>query len=168
MWRRLQFVKSSWKLPRLNSLRMQLIIHIGLNFLWVCLSCLLPLLLQNYLLHFLMFWPFLTRVLYVYLRLMWSDDLPLWGMLFVLIWILYAADYVQIWMIDQFFREGFVGEALPDRTHDNKHVLLTHKNLIINYNGDQVDLKLQLFFLCVCVCVCVLFCFYNWIASSFF
>lgn len=56
-------------------------------------------------------------------------------------------------MIDQFFREGFVGEALPDRTHDNKHVLLTHKNLIINYNGDQVDLKLQLFFFCVCVCI---------------
>ncbi|KAG8378473.1 hypothetical protein BUALT_Bualt08G0140800 [Buddleja alternifolia] len=36
------------------------------------------------------------------------------------------------------FFMGFVGEVLPDRTHDNKHVLWTHKNLIINYNGDQI------------------------------
>ncbi|KAG8473636.1 hypothetical protein CXB51_036023 [Gossypium anomalum] len=41
-----------------------------------------------------------------------SDDLPLWG---------------------------FVGELHPDRNSDNgKHVLYTHKNIIIKYNKDQV------------------------------
>ncbi|KAI3460687.1 hypothetical protein Pfo_017350 [Paulownia fortunei] len=33
---------------------------------------------------------------------------------------------------------GFVGEVLPDRNRDNKHVLWTHKNLVINYNGNQI------------------------------
>ncbi|KAG8389682.1 hypothetical protein BUALT_Bualt01G0004200 [Buddleja alternifolia] len=36
------------------------------------------------------------------------------------------------------FFMGFVGEVLPDRTRDNKHVLWTHKNLVINYNGNQI------------------------------
>lgn len=40
--------------------------------------------------------------------------------------------------IDASFGEGFIGEALPDRNRDNKYVLWTHKNLVINYNGDQV------------------------------
>ncbi|MBA0631556.1 hypothetical protein Godav_000419 [Gossypium davidsonii] len=41
-----------------------------------------------------------------------SDDLPLWG---------------------------FVGELHPDRNSDNgKHVLYTHKNIIIKYNKDQI------------------------------
>ncbi|KAL0432119.1 UNVERIFIED_CONTAM: Transmembrane 9 superfamily member 1 [Sesamum latifolium] len=36
------------------------------------------------------------------------------------------------------FFMGFVGEVLPDRNRDNKHVLWTHKNLVINYNGNQI------------------------------
>ncbi|KAL0437917.1 UNVERIFIED_CONTAM: Transmembrane 9 superfamily member 1 [Sesamum latifolium] len=36
------------------------------------------------------------------------------------------------------FFMGFVGEVLPDRANDNKHVLWTHKNLVINYNGNQI------------------------------
>ncbi|XP_047267904.1 transmembrane 9 superfamily member 1 isoform X2 [Capsicum annuum] len=39
------------------------------------------------------------------------DDLPLWG---------------------------FVGEVLPDRNRDTKHVLYTHKNFLIQYNRDQI------------------------------
>ncbi|XP_051149742.1 transmembrane 9 superfamily member 1-like [Andrographis paniculata] len=42
---------------------------------------------------------------------LFMDDLPLWG---------------------------FVGEVVPDRDRDNKHVLWTHKNFIINYNEDQI------------------------------
>ncbi|KAI8026648.1 Transmembrane 9 superfamily member 1 [Camellia lanceoleosa] len=41
-----------------------------------------------------------------------SDDLPLWGM--------------------------FVGELHPDKNSDNKHVLYTHKNIIVKYNKDQI------------------------------
>ncbi|KAI8018633.1 Transmembrane 9 superfamily member 1 [Camellia lanceoleosa] len=40
-----------------------------------------------------------------------SDDLPLWG---------------------------FVGELHPDKNSDNKHVLYTHKNIIVKYNKDQI------------------------------
>ncbi|CAA0838722.1 Transmembrane 9 superfamily member 1 [Striga hermonthica] len=36
------------------------------------------------------------------------------------------------------FFMGFVGEVLPDRNRDTKHVLWTHKNLVINYNGNQI------------------------------
>ncbi|KAK6116683.1 hypothetical protein DH2020_049565 [Rehmannia glutinosa] len=38
------------------------------------------------------------------------------------------------------FFMGFVGEVVPDRSHDTKHVLWTHKNLVINYNGNQVGI----------------------------
>lgn len=55
-------------------------------------------------------------------------------------------------MIGQFFDEGFVGEVLPDRTHDSRHVLLTHKNLVINYNGNQVDSNCKFFYLRFYVC----------------
>lgn len=41
--------------------------------------------------------------------------------------------------------EGFIGEVLPDRNRDNKHVLFTHKSLVINYNGNQVGLKQRIF-----------------------
>lgn len=34
---------------------------------------------------------------------------------------------------------GFVGELHPDKNSNNvKHVLYTHKNIIIKYNKDQV------------------------------
>lgn len=34
---------------------------------------------------------------------------------------------------------GFVGELHPDKNSDNnKHVLYTHKNIIVKYNKDQV------------------------------
>ncbi|KAM7470350.1 hypothetical protein LguiA_008533 [Lonicera macranthoides] len=33
---------------------------------------------------------------------------------------------------------GFVGEQHADRTSDNKHVLYTHKNIIVKYNKDQI------------------------------
>lgn len=34
---------------------------------------------------------------------------------------------------------GFVGELHPDKNSDNgKHVLYTHKNIVIKYNKDQV------------------------------
>ncbi|KAK4433611.1 Transmembrane 9 superfamily member 1 [Sesamum alatum] len=36
------------------------------------------------------------------------------------------------------FFMGFIGEVLPDRNRDTKHVLWTHKNLVINYNGNQI------------------------------
>ncbi|KAL1533840.1 Transmembrane 9 superfamily member 1 [Salvia divinorum] len=45
-------------------------------------------------------------------------------------WFEFFMDDLPLW--------GFVGEALPDRTHDNRHVLLTHKNLVINYNENQI------------------------------
>ena len=41
--------------------------------------------------------------------------------------------------------ESFIGEVLPDRNRDNKHVLFTHKSLVINYNGNQVGLKERIF-----------------------
>lgn len=41
-------------------------------------------------------------------------------------WFEFFMDDLPLW--------GFVG----DRTHDNKHVLFTHKNLVINYNGNQI------------------------------
>ncbi|CAK9168274.1 unnamed protein product [Ilex paraguariensis] len=40
-----------------------------------------------------------------------SDDLPLWG---------------------------FVGELHPDRSSANKHVLYTHKKIVVRYNKDQI------------------------------
>ncbi|KAF3661957.1 Transmembrane 9 superfamily member 3 [Capsicum annuum] len=36
------------------------------------------------------------------------------------------------------FFMGFVGEVLPDRNRDTKHVLYTHKNFLIQYNRDQI------------------------------
>ena len=34
---------------------------------------------------------------------------------------------------------GFVGELHPDKNSDNnKHVLYTHKTIIVKYNKDQV------------------------------
>lgn len=34
---------------------------------------------------------------------------------------------------------GFVGDLHPDKNSDNgKHVLYTHKNIIVKYNKDQV------------------------------
>ncbi|KAL8482509.1 hypothetical protein ACS0TY_027991 [Phlomoides rotata] len=41
-------------------------------------------------------------------------------------WFEFFMDDLPLW--------GFIG----DRTHDNKHVLFTHKNLVINYNGNQI------------------------------
>ncbi|XP_042035692.1 transmembrane 9 superfamily member 1-like [Salvia splendens] len=45
-------------------------------------------------------------------------------------WFEFFMDDLPLW--------GFVGETLPDRTHDNRHVLLTHKNLVIHYNENQI------------------------------
>ncbi|KAL1542818.1 Transmembrane 9 superfamily member 1 [Salvia divinorum] len=45
-------------------------------------------------------------------------------------WFEFFMDDLPLW--------GFVGEALPDRTHDNRHLLLTHKNLVIYYNENQI------------------------------
>ncbi|KAM7482163.1 hypothetical protein LguiB_006746 [Lonicera macranthoides] len=36
------------------------------------------------------------------------------------------------------FFMGFVGELHPDRNSDTKHVLYTHKNIIVRYNKDQI------------------------------
>ncbi|KAK2966679.1 hypothetical protein RJ640_002377 [Escallonia rubra] len=36
------------------------------------------------------------------------------------------------------FFMGFVGELHSDRNSDNKHVLYTHKNIIVKYNKDQI------------------------------
>ncbi|KAL3641422.1 Transmembrane 9 superfamily member 1 [Castilleja foliolosa] len=45
-------------------------------------------------------------------------------------WFEFFMDDLPLW--------GFIGEVVPDRSHDTKHVLWTHKNLIINYNGNQI------------------------------
>ncbi|MQL72767.1 hypothetical protein Taro_005127 [Colocasia esculenta] len=36
------------------------------------------------------------------------------------------------------FFVGFVGEMRSDRNNENKHYLLTHKNIVVKYNGDQI------------------------------
>ncbi|GER37823.1 transmembrane 9 superfamily protein member [Striga asiatica] len=60
----------------------------------------------------LLFYCSLTCVLSLCISWLFrSDDLPLWG---------------------------FIGEVVPDRTRDTKHVLWTHKNIVINYNGNQI------------------------------
>lgn len=33
---------------------------------------------------------------------------------------------------------GFVGEYHPEKSDDHKHLLFTHKNIFVRYNGDQV------------------------------
>ncbi|GFP81386.1 transmembrane 9 superfamily member 1 [Phtheirospermum japonicum] len=45
-------------------------------------------------------------------------------------WFEFFMDDLPLW--------GFIGEVVPDRSHDTKHVLWTHKNLVINYNGNQI------------------------------
>ncbi|KAG4164752.1 hypothetical protein ERO13_A13G036100v2 [Gossypium hirsutum] len=46
-------------------------------------------------------------------------------------WFEFFMDDLPLW--------GFVGELHPDRNSDNgKHVLYTHKNIIIKYNKDQI------------------------------
>uniref|UniRef100_A0A3Q7IUF3 Transmembrane 9 superfamily member n=1 Tax=Solanum lycopersicum TaxID=4081 RepID=A0A3Q7IUF3_SOLLC len=45
-------------------------------------------------------------------------------------WFEFFMDDLPLW--------GFVGEVLPDRNRDNKHVLYTHKNFLIQYNKDQI------------------------------
>nr|XP_009593535.1 transmembrane 9 superfamily member 1-like [Nicotiana tomentosiformis] len=45
-------------------------------------------------------------------------------------WFEFFMDDLPLW--------GFVGEVLPDRSRDTKHVLYTHKNFLIQYNGDQI------------------------------
>ncbi|KAL3615791.1 Transmembrane 9 superfamily member 1 [Castilleja foliolosa] len=45
-------------------------------------------------------------------------------------WFEFFMDDLPLW--------GYIGEVVPDRSHDTKHVLWTHKNLIINYNGNQI------------------------------
>ncbi|GAB4847845.1 Transmembrane 9 super member 1 [Ancistrocladus abbreviatus] len=46
-------------------------------------------------------------------------------------WFEFFIDDLPLW--------GFVGELHPDKTGDNaKHVLYTHKNVIIKYNKDQI------------------------------
>ncbi|XP_042066809.1 transmembrane 9 superfamily member 1 [Salvia splendens] len=45
-------------------------------------------------------------------------------------WFEFFMDDLPLW--------GFIGEVLPDRNRDNKHVLFTHKSLVINYNGNQI------------------------------
>ncbi|XP_073285940.1 transmembrane 9 superfamily member 1-like [Primulina huaijiensis] len=47
-----------------------------------------------------------------------------------LYWFEFFMDDLPLW--------GFIGEVLPDRTRDIKHVLFTHKNLIIKYNENQI------------------------------
>ncbi|GLU16347.1 hypothetical protein SLE2022_327850 [Rubroshorea leprosula] len=45
-------------------------------------------------------------------------------------WFEFFIDDLPLW--------GFVGELYPEKTHDNKHLLLTNKNFIIKYNGDKI------------------------------
>ncbi|KAH0716250.1 hypothetical protein KY284_009155 [Solanum tuberosum] len=45
-------------------------------------------------------------------------------------WFEFFMDDLPLW--------GFVGEVLPDRNRDTKHVLYTHKNFLIQYNKDQI------------------------------
>lgn len=44
-----------------------------------------------------------------------------------------------------FFSQGYVGELHPDKNSDSgKHVLYTHKNIIVKYNNDQVKSYLDI------------------------
>ncbi|KAL8155886.1 hypothetical protein AgCh_001076 [Apium graveolens] len=45
-------------------------------------------------------------------------------------WFEFFMDDLPLW--------GFVGELHPDRNSDNKHVVYTHKNIIVQYNKDQI------------------------------
>ncbi|XP_009788011.1 transmembrane 9 superfamily member 1 [Nicotiana tabacum] len=47
-----------------------------------------------------------------------------------LYWFEFFMDDLPIW--------GFVGEVHSDRNQDIKHVIYTHTNLLIKYNGDQI------------------------------
>ncbi|CAH9109230.1 unnamed protein product [Cuscuta europaea] len=45
-------------------------------------------------------------------------------------WLEFFMDDLPLW--------GFIGEVLPDRNQDNKHMLYTHKNIFVKYNGNQI------------------------------
>ncbi|KAG9132546.1 hypothetical protein Leryth_008477 [Lithospermum erythrorhizon] len=45
-------------------------------------------------------------------------------------WFEFFMDDLPLW--------GFVGELHPDRNSDNKHVLYTHKSIIVKFNKDQI------------------------------
>ncbi|XP_051139427.1 transmembrane 9 superfamily member 1-like [Andrographis paniculata] len=45
-------------------------------------------------------------------------------------WFEFFMDDLPLW--------GFIGETIPDKSSDKKHVLWTHKNLVIKYNGNQI------------------------------
>ncbi|EPS65883.1 hypothetical protein M569_08888, partial [Genlisea aurea] len=45
-------------------------------------------------------------------------------------WFEFFIDDLPLW--------GFVGEVITDRGHDYKHVIWTHKNFLVHYNGNQI------------------------------
>ncbi|XP_019180969.1 PREDICTED: transmembrane 9 superfamily member 1-like [Ipomoea nil] len=45
-------------------------------------------------------------------------------------WFEFFMDDLPLW--------GFVGEVVTDRNRDTKHVLHTHKNILVQYNGNQI------------------------------
>jgi len=45
-------------------------------------------------------------------------------------------EFVCIIGYDMYFLLGFVGET--DKNNENKHYLFTHKNILVQYNGNQV------------------------------
>ncbi|KAL4183336.1 hypothetical protein AMTRI_Chr11g154670 [Amborella trichopoda] len=40
--------------------------------------------------------------------------------------------------MDDLLLRGYVGDIRSDKVNDNKHVLFTHKNIVVEYNGDQI------------------------------
>eukprot|EP00252_Welwitschia_mirabilis_P021822 TRINITY_DN5713_c0_g1_i3.p1 TRINITY_DN5713_c0_g1~~TRINITY_DN5713_c0_g1_i3.p1 ORF type:complete len:589 (-),score=72.83 TRINITY_DN5713_c0_g1_i3:295-2061(-) len=45
-------------------------------------------------------------------------------------WFEFFVDDLPLW--------GFVGEFHPEKNDDQRHLLFTHKNIVINYNNDQI------------------------------
>ena len=68
-----------------------------------------------------------------------SDDLPLWGMIFLIFTLNFLSSVLDInfdYLIDVI---GFVGEMPPGKNSENgKHALYTHKSINVKYNKDQV------------------------------
>ncbi|KAF3529101.1 hypothetical protein DY000_02041346 [Brassica cretica] len=68
-----------------------------------------------------------------------SDDLPLWGMIFLIFTLNFLSSVLDInfdYLIDVI---GFVGEMPPGKNSENgKHALYTHKSINVKYNKDQI------------------------------
>ncbi|KAI7997296.1 Transmembrane 9 superfamily member 1 [Camellia lanceoleosa] len=60
------------------------------------------------------------------------------GALFFTISIFFFLVSASLNLVDDLPLWGFVGELHPDKNSDNKHVLYTHKNIIVKYNKDQI------------------------------